>query len=64
MEQYLIIIAAIVCGLLIIKKVAGCIVRLVVFAAMLAVVAFAYYYFNHNTSTEAESANTETVIDK
>jgi len=59
MEQYIILILAIVCGLILIKKVASCIIRIVIFLAMIAVVVFAYYYFKGeiplgNTSDKTE----------
>ncbi len=44
MEYYIIALAAIIAAVYIIKKVASCMIRTVVFIVMLAILAIAYYY--------------------
>lgn len=44
MEYYIITLAAIIAAVYIIKKVASCMIRTVVFIVMLAILAIAYYY--------------------
>lgn len=62
MTQYILLIAAIVCGIIIIKKVAGCLIRTVVFLLMLAVVAYAYCYFTGKNPLERFSIHTEETV--
>jgi len=44
MEYYIIALAAIIAAVYIIKKVASCMIRTVIFIVMLAILAIAYYY--------------------
>jgi len=60
MTQYIILLAAIVCGVIIIKKVASCLIRAVVFLLMLAVVAYAYCYFTGKNPLKHFNIHTET----
>lgn len=59
MEQYIILIVAIVCGIFLLKKVASCIIRIVISLVMLAVVAYAYYYFKGEQSQSDNANQTE-----
>lgn len=63
MTNYIIAIVAIICGILIIKKVAGCIFRVVSFIVLIVILAAAYYYFKADSSPQPDTEPTAQLIE-